>query len=98
MLAVALLLWVWGQRGWGCVRGSRGLFLRGGEGLTALRWAMPKELLPCKPAAATGGRGAAGFWVQRTPARVPPGDSLFLPGDQQLILPMVWELLFGKDA
>ena len=52
LLTAALPLWVWEQRGSASHKGS---FLLG-ERLRALRWTSLKELLPCRPPAATGGK------------------------------------------
>lgn len=55
-------------KGLGCVRGTgeaelprKGSCSSGRERLTALRRATLRELLPCKPAAATGGKQTGGL-------------------------------------
>ena len=69
----ALPLWVWEQRGAASHRGS---FLSG-ERLRALRWTSPKELLPCRPSAAIGGKRSLGFWLSRGTAGSQPESHLW---------------------
>lgn len=104
LLTAALPLWVWEQRGAASHKGS---FLLG-ERLRALRWTSLKELLCCRPPAATGGKRDLGsdFPGGQQPASQNPTcdyewrspDNLSLPGDQQLILSIVWKPVFGWDA
>ena len=56
LLTAALPLWVWEQRCAAETELPSRACSSGEERLTALRWATPKELLPCKPAAAPGGK------------------------------------------
>lgn len=98
------------RNGLGCVRGAveaelpmRGSHSVGGERLTELKWAVLRELSPWKPAAATGGKQAGGGLTSQLvfrPLEVSgwAADSLSFPRDQQLILSIVWELLFGWDV
>lgn len=65
-----------------------------------LKWAALRELSPWKPAAATVEKQAGGGLTCPPMFRLLEvsgwaADSLSLPRDQQLILSIVWELLFG---